>query len=94
MSDILIQGRVEEVQATVLTAAQQARKEQERLEQLYTQLVDFDRQAAAVILAQARAWEANAIELEQIEQRWQRVYAARCAPIDRQCLATVHSQWN
>ena len=80
MSDILIRERVEEVQAAVLTAAQGAREEQERLEQLYTQLVDFDRQAAAVILMRARAWETNAVELEQVEQRWRRVYAARCTP--------------
>ena len=47
-----------------LTRAQLARKEQERLERIYTALVDFDHQAAAVILAQARAWKAHAEELD------------------------------
>ena len=47
-----------------LTLAQLARKEQERLERIYTTLVDFDRQAAAVIWQQARAWKAHAEELD------------------------------
>ena len=49
-----------------LTLAQLARKEQERLERIYTTLVDFDRQAAAVIWQQARAWQAHAEELDML----------------------------
>ena len=52
-----------------LTLAQLARKEQERLERLYTDLVDFDRQAAAVIWQQARAWKTHAEELDNEQDR-------------------------
>ena len=52
-----------------LTLAQLARKEQERLERIYTTLVDFDRQAAAVFLAQARAWKTHAEELDNEQDR-------------------------
>ena len=52
-----------------LTLAQLARKEQERLERIYTTLVDFDRQAAAVIWQQARAWKAHAEELDNEQDR-------------------------
>ena len=52
-----------------LTLAQLARKEQERLERIYTTLVDFDRQAAAIFLAQAWAWKAHAEELDNEQDR-------------------------
>ena len=52
-----------------LTLAQLARKEQERLERIYTNLVDFDRQAAVILLAQAWAWKAHAEELDNEQDR-------------------------